>query len=360
MKITFVLSFVDETGGCRAVLRHAEGLQRRGHDVQVIHPFWPYRFGGGPRPYGGLRMWLGMLRRNLVRGRSIAFHETRETRTVMVPRIVEQYVRDGDFVIATSHPTAHSVARLSPRKGQGIYLIQHYETDIGHAAHVEAAYRLPLLRFAGSEFTADQLQRELGISVHGLGPNGVDADYWSAGIGDAARDGILMMATFVPRKGLPDGLRALRAVRERLPQVPIRVFGAVPPEGLPAGTEFIRRPTDDELRTLYQRTRVFLYTSLYEGFGLPPLEAMAAGCAVVTTRVGAIPEFSRDGIDAIWVPPGDAEAMTREVLGLLNDPARTEALSSAAREQARRFDWGRATARFEESLLACRAGSRPD
>jgi glycosyltransferase involved in cell wall biosynthesis len=354
VKITFVLSFVDETGGCRAVLRHAEGLRRRGHDVTVIHPFWPYRFGGGPRSFGGWRTWLGMLRRNLVRGRSIAFHENRETRVVMVPRIVERHVPDGDFVIATSHPTAHSVARLSRRKGQGIYLIQHYETDIGHAAHVEAAYRLPLLRFAGSEFTAEQLQRELGISVHGIGPNGVDAGYWSAGNGDATREGVLMMATFVPRKGLPDGLRALRAIRVSLPHAPIRVFGALPPDGLPVGTEFFRRPADDELRTLYQRTRVFLYTSLYEGFGLPPLEAMAAGCAVVTTRVGAIPEFSRDGIDTVWVEPGDSEAMAREVVGLLTDPARAGALSASAREQARRFDWDRATARFEQSLLAVR------
>jgi len=95
---------------------------------------------------------------------------------------------------------------------------------------------------------------------------------------------------------------------------------------------------------------VLLFPSRYEGFGLPPLEAMATGCVVVTTRVGAIPDFSRDRVSAWWVEPGDMDGMTTGVLRLLSAESEREAMGRAAVAAAREWDWAIVTGRLETTL----------
>jgi len=163
---------------------------------------------------------------------------------------------------------------------------------------------------------------------------------------------VLMMAPALPHKGLDDGLQVLERVRHAAPGEPLRLFGARPPARMPSGATFVARPSDEALRDLYRTSRVLVFPSRYEGFGLPPLEAMATGCAVVTTRVGAIPDFSRDRVSAWWVEPGDVEGMVAGVLRLLGSDAEAESMGGAAVAAARDWDWPIVTARLETALRA--------
>jgi glycosyltransferase involved in cell wall biosynthesis len=85
---------------------------------------------------------------------------------------------------------------------------------------------------------------------------------------------------------------------------------------------------------------VFAFPSVYEGFGLPPLEAMAAGTPVVATAVGALPHTMGDG--GVLVPPGDADALAGALAGVLDDDGHRAALIIRGTANVARFSWDQA------------------
>ena len=103
---------------------------------------------------------------------------------------------------------------------------------------------------------------------------------------------------------------------------------------------------DDTLAILYRLAAVFVFPSLYEGFGLPPLEAMASGTPVVTSNVSSLPEVT--GGAAILVDPYDVESIVDGIARVLSDPALSEELRAKGIARAREFSWERSVARTRE------------
>jgi glycosyltransferase involved in cell wall biosynthesis len=189
-------------------------------------------------------------------------------------------------------------------------------------------------------------------------PHGVEARFF---VERPEQPYVLMTGTLEPRKnvvraleaaaGLPDGLRQrfelvlagprgwdtdeIEAALARH-DGPLRQLGLVP---------------DAELPDLYAGASVFLYPSLREGFGLPVLEAMAAGTPVVTSDLSSLPEVGGDAVR--YVDPYDVASIRAGLEELLSDPARRAALVAAGRERARSFTWER-TARETLALLSAR------
>jgi alpha-1,3-rhamnosyl/mannosyltransferase len=126
-------------------------------------------------------------------------------------------------------------------------------------------------------------------------------------------------------------LAAARAAR-------IRVAGYVP---------------DDELAALYAGCELFCYPSLYEGFGLPVLEAMRTGAPVVTSNVSSLPEVAGDA--AVLVDPTSVTAIGDAIAQLLSDPERRARLRAAGRARASHFSWER-TARAVRDVLRALGG----
>ncbi|MFC2025812.1 glycosyltransferase family 4 protein [Chloroflexota bacterium] len=92
-----------------------------------------------------------------------------------------------------------------------------------------------------------------------------------------------------------------------------------------------------DLPSIYNLAKIFVYPSTYEGFGLPPLEAMACGTPVITTAVSSIPEHVGDG--GILIPPEDEAALTQAMLKLLNDQTFQTEMSHRGPQQAKLFTW---------------------
>jgi glycosyltransferase involved in cell wall biosynthesis len=160
---------------------------------------------------------------------------------------------------------------------------------------------------------------------------------------------ILALGRTEPRKELPTLVRAFDQLAGRVPDVRLRIAG--PPgwaedevAAAVAGSAHRDRISRDgwveDGAGLIAGAAAFAYPSLYEGFGLPPLEAMAMGVPVVATRAGALPEVL--GPAAELVEPGDPAGLAAALERVLEDPSRRSELVRAGRDRAAGFSLDRA------------------
>ena len=116
--------------------------------------------------------------------------------------------------------------------------------------------------------------------------------------------------------------------------------------------------SEEELAALYAGCTVFCYPSLYEGFGLPVLEAMQAGAPTITSNVSSLPEVGGDAV--AYVEPRDVDSIRSALERLLTAPEERNELAERGRARARAFSWDRTAAGILEQLELARAGgTRP-
>jgi glycosyltransferase involved in cell wall biosynthesis len=164
---------------------------------------------------------------------------------------------------------------------------------------------------------------------------------------------LLHVGAITPRRNIPRLLEAFARAREEGSDLALALAGPVE-EPAPALEPILRRlgierwvrrlgyvPPGD-LPPLYSGALAVVYPSLYEGFGLPVVEAMACGTPVMAARTSCFPEVAGDA--ALLVDPEDVEAMAAGLRALVKDPVLRERLARAGRERAARFSW-QATAR---------------
>jgi glycosyltransferase involved in cell wall biosynthesis len=112
---------------------------------------------------------------------------------------------------------------------------------------------------------------------------------------------------------------------------------AINAAGADARIQLLGKISKELLQRYVAHAEALVFPSLYEGFGLPPLEAMASGCPVVVSRAASIPEVCGDA--AVYVDPSDVTSIIQGIERILNDSALREALRCRGIERARHFTW---------------------
>ncbi len=111
---------------------------------------------------------------------------------------------------------------------------------------------------------------------------------------------------------------------------------------------FIDFVPDEDMPALYSAASLFAFPTLYEGFGIPVLEAQACGTPVLTSRCSSLPEVGGDG--AFYVDPGDVESISEGIRAVLTDPTLAGELARKGLENVRRFSWENSARRLHEII----------
>jgi glycosyltransferase involved in cell wall biosynthesis len=365
MRITFLnAGGFNDSGGHRVISIYGSKLQARGHEVlhvsvPVPPPAISEQFRSMLRTGSTLR-WPTPLSGHITKA---------QTPHKMIERyrpIVDADVPDADVVIATWWETAEWAAKLSPSKGLKVNFFQHYEVfDYTPRDRVEAVWRLPFKKIVLSKWLLDLARDKYGDSDAVLALNSTDTSLFDVPARDKQRQPTIgFLYHDAAWKGTAVALEAARRVQRELPNLRLKCFGQERPNAhnpLPEFADYSVRPPQDMIRNIYAQCDVWLCTSLSEGFHLPPLEAMACRCPVVSTAVGGAIDIVKEGINGYIVGIGDVDALTDRLLHVLKMSAATwQTMSDAAYDTARNWHtWDDAADIFEAALIRWTGRDKP-
>ena len=332
--VAFPLLSLNPSGGVRMLLYVANELAARGARVAVSAP-------AGVEPPIPLAERITRLQRRAGGG-------VRSRRTFMseLPR-AEVQVASGyqtPVLIATGLNFHRDHARI-------IYLMQNDEIEShirnGSApacakpllsAVARAGYHVEAQRIAVSEYVA---RRAAGVHVHRVIPPGIEAHFLRPIEPREAHERVRLGVLSHPGrvKGLAVAIAALEALRGDARIEPVVFDGAhaapIPPWLARFST--LQPAGAGNIDAFYSYCDVFVFPSLVEGFGLPPLEAMARGAAVVLSDSGGVRQYARPGSNCELVPPNDVPALMDAIRRVAADPALRVRLASGGRQTAEHY-----------------------
>jgi len=224
---------------------------------------------------------------------------------------------------------------------------------------------------AVSEFTRQRVIELLGVPAQKVVVihNGVDSHFSPRkpdeiaaarrACGIDSSQYLLCVGSLEPRKNLIRLLAAWRAAQPMVPENIVlvvaggsanaRVFGPALIQAIPPRVQFAGYVPDEQLPALYSGALAAIYPSLYEGFGLPPLEAMACGAPVVTSMNTSLPEVVGDA--AVAVDPESVESIKDGILRVTGSAGLRDELRQKGRARAAGFTWERTASQTLELLL---------
>jgi GT2 family glycosyltransferase len=331
LRIAYVTEDTGIGGGHRDIFEHLNRLSERGHDVSLFTL-------GEPPDWFALRVPV----------HSFADYDELSTALAQLDAIK----------VATWWITAAPVWAASVVRGIPVYFVQDIETsyypDDERARHaVLDSYRPEFRYMTISSWNRERL-RELDLEAE-LIPPGIDLDTFRPRPEVARRgDMVLALGRSNPLKNLPLTLAAWRALPAPRPE--LCLFGIEPELADGEGMRHVEAPDDEQVNELLCQATVFVQSSTHEGFALPPLEAMAAGAAVLCTDAHGNRDFCRDGVNCLMAQPTRA-ALTEALQRLLADPELRARLGRAGIETAKEYAWERridALEAFFERVAATR------
>lgn len=389
LRINFVIPPVKNiSGGPLALIEYANRFLERGHSVTITTYPKPYWRGEHPMPWANFKgkfyypklfsKKIGILDTNFImpgksKNRLPAVNALKRVKDKIARVIysklsdfnnmkVASAIPDCDVNIATFWETAYPV--FLSKKGRLVYFMQHYEevfyppdnVGLNNRLKVRMSYQLPLYKIANSSWLKNEILRRFGIDIP-FSNNGLEISDFYPQTKYSESDGIIRVIVYSRPdlwKGFQDALCAMKTIKERYgSKVELHAFGYLnenlSPDNQIVPYTFHKNLSFKQLARLYATSDIVLCPSWYESFPLPPLEAMASGTAVITTKYG-VEDYAVDQVNSLVVNPRAIPEMITALIKLIESSELRKKLVASGLETARRFTWEVAVLKREELL----------
>ena len=386
LSINFVLGPTGpvQTAGTGAILEYARGLRERGHIVSITT--WPKFLWQEDQAFPGLDSKVPVYHNPGDTPDALPIHFLDKSPRDYVGelqyflaliKLVTPVIPKSDLVIAGNWEAV--IPAWQARRGKVVHFPQHYD-EISFALDgtspealkanplikmlCRSALQMPAYRVANSSWLAGEFRRRFNETIPFV-QNGVDTVRFQPRPKLSERDGILRVVTYCrPEqwKGFQDAVPAMHELMKRHYKTEWHVYGfphpVLDPNNELAPYEFHGALNHDELSKLYAESDIALCPSWYEGFAMPPLEAMACGTAVITTRYGT-EDYAIDGHNAIIARPRVVGDLAVALDGLVRVPELRAQLARNGRAMAESLTWDNAIGAREELLYRIHANQMP-
>ncbi len=379
LSINFVLGPTGEvqTAGTASILEYARGLSERGHAVSFTT--WPRFLWQHDLPFPGLDSKIPVFCDRSATPDALPIHLLDKSPRdylgelqyfLAFLNLVTPAIPKSDLIVAGHWEGV--IPAWQSRQGKVVHFPQHYDEiaftlDGTSTAGLRAnplikllcrnALQMPAYRVANSSWLAGEFRRHFGETIPFV-QNGVDTARFHPLPKLSAHDGMIRVVTYCrPEqwKGFQDAVPAMHELMKRYYKIQWHVYGiphpALDPENELAPFQFHGALHHDQLSRLYAESDIALCPSWYEGFAMPPLEAMACGTAVITTRYGT-EDYAIDGHNAIVARPRVVSDLAVALDGLVRVPEFRAQLARNGRAMAESLTWDVAIGAREE--LLCR------
>jgi glycosyltransferase involved in cell wall biosynthesis len=356
VKITFILPGIDISGGVKSTFELANRLFQRGHQVSVVYSLTPWRFEKKFTCFQGIRGYLLAYLKTFFTLRSVEWFDLK-AKLMPVPSLAERHIPKGDIIVATWWGNVYDVNGYKADKGEKFHFIRSYETWCGPEELVNNCYTLGLHKIAVSKHLKDFIETEFKVPVYGPLLDGLDFNIFykeKQGFECNVPKRVGMLYRKDEIKGSRDGLLALIEVQKVFSDIQVVLFGEKPVAEdrelikKISNVEFYKLPYRDKLRRIYNSIDIFVFPSYYEGFAIPPIEAMACSVACVLTNVGEVSGYAVAGRTALISQPKKPEELYNNIIRLLQDEQLRKQIAEQGYNFVQRFTWGKTVIELEK------------
>jgi glycosyltransferase involved in cell wall biosynthesis len=346
MRITFPMLSLGPSGGSRVIADLANGLKKKGHDVVFVVPK------GADRDLYPLHVNI------IATGASLEKKGFYFFRALIVFWEIIFAIPRSDIICATAGVTSLIVIIAAKIFGKGtpVYFIQGLDhlylesrTDLFARFMIKKSYKW----FDNLVFVSEKLRRATAVTgkrnivIH-PGINKAFKPYLKKIYRKADSPSILWVGRKFRIKGLGDMLKAFKIILKTKKKAKLMIIS---PDKIDIrGMKNISVKSflsTTELARAYARADVFVSTSIFEGLGLPPLEAMASGTPVVTTDSVGVMEYAKNRVNALVVPPSEPQKAAEAILNILEDDRLARKIVKGGLKTAKEFNWDITVDKFD-------------
>jgi len=372
--INFILDGIGTSGGIRMVFNLANYLAGQGHTVGIYNPVKKtskvgiYHSRRLTEIAKTLKHFIFIDRFGL---RKIPFPHNFPIH--FVKSLKPKNINNADIIIATACKTAFEIARYPKSKGKKFFFIQDFEDWCNPPNTALASWRLPLKAIVTCKHLAHMYKQNTGKKPFAIVPCGIEEKFFRykakknqakflLRAKETSEDGscqprrltktvILMIYNSAWRKGGDDGIKTLKIVKQKFPNIKIILFGIDKKiKQFKSWAKIYYFPSQKRIIKLYHNAGIFVFPSRREGFGLPGLEALAGQCALVTTDVGAVREYSKHNHSSLISPPKNPQKLAQNIIYLLKNLEEIERLSENGFKKALEYKLKKMGKNFEKTL----------